>query len=214
MRIGARYTLPADAISGKPDCADPRSGRVLWCRKTSCIHRNEEMRVRSLQTSRVADGRPGMTTRPGHGRWRLLAAGLAIAVCATDAMALFIVTEPWVRPATNARSAEAFMELTSTEGATLVGIHSESAPGIGMRGPGIPGVTLKSIALPAGRKVMLAPRGYRLAIAGLEQPLRLGDHFAIVLIVMAADGIRREYPVNAEIRSNSPTYDHQHGHAH
>ncbi len=44
---------------------------------------------------------------------------------AFDAHALFIVNQPWVKPGT--RNTEAYMVLTSTEGATLIGVRSSIA---------------------------------------------------------------------------------------
>jgi copper(I)-binding protein len=155
-----------------------------------------------------------MAMRAHHGRCGLIAIGFAVALSATEATALLIVTEPWVRPSANARSAEAFMELTSTEGATLVEARCEAPASIEMRAPGTARASVRTIELPAGKKVMLAPGASRLALAGLAPPLRLGDRVALVLIVQAADGSRREVPVNAEVRRNSPTWDHQHGHKH
>ena len=152
--------------------------------------------------------------RPGHGRCVMTAVAFAAALCATDATAVFIITEPWVRPSTDSRSAEAFMELSSTESARLVGVRCDAAASIEMRAPGSSPAPVKAIDLPAGKPVVLAPRAYRLALGGLAQPLRLGDHVAIVLIVMTADGTGQEIRVNAEVRRNSPTYDHQHGHKH
>jgi len=148
------------------------------------------------------------------GRCALLAAGFAAALVATEAMAVFVVTEPWVRLSADARSAEAYMELSSTEAATLVDVRCDMAKKIAIRSPGKSRVLVRSIVLPAGQKVALAPRGERLSLSGLDRTLHLGDHLAMVLVVAGADGTRREIPVNAEVRLHSPTDDHLHGHAH
>jgi periplasmic copper chaperone A len=144
----------------------------------------------------------------------MLAVALAIAVVATDASAVLIVREPWVRPSATAGAAEGFIELQSTEGATLVDVRCATAVSIAMLAPGAPRKTVRAIDLPAGRTVMLAPGKHRLALDGLSPPPRYGDRVAIVLTIAAADGSRREIPVNAEVRRHSPTDDHLHGHKH
>ena len=58
----------------------------------------------------------------------LLACGVAFGSAPAYGATLFIVTEPWVRVAPNGRSAEAYMQLKSTDGATVVGVRSEIAP--------------------------------------------------------------------------------------
>jgi copper(I)-binding protein len=147
-------------------------------------------------------------------RWRLsVLIALLFSVCANDASAIFIVNEPWVRTAKNAKLAEAYMVLTSTEGATLVGVRCEVAERIEIFPPGTSRGAIDAIDLPAGKTVMLAPRGNRLVLSGLGRALKLGDRVPIVLIVAAADGSRREIPISAEVRLHSPTEDHL-GHRH
>ena len=46
-----------------------------------------------------------------------LACGLGLCVPAPDACALFIVNQPWLRPAKSGQSTEMYMNLTSTDGA-------------------------------------------------------------------------------------------------
>jgi copper(I)-binding protein len=142
------------------------------------------------------------------------ALGLALLLVATDAAAIFIVNEPWVLVAPNGRSAEAYMNLTSTEGATLVGVSTEVTKNVEIRAPGGKRTAVTEIKLPAGKKMALAAGAYRFALAGLDRPLKLGDRVAFVLTIEAADGSRTEVPLNAEVRKHSPTYDHHHGHAH
>jgi copper(I)-binding protein len=139
----------------------------------------------------------------------VLAFGLALELLPANAAAVFIVTEPWVRVASNGRSAEAYMQLRSSEGGAVVGVRSELTANIAMRPPGAAGATVNEIPLPAGASVLLAPGAYRLALPSLGRPLKLGDRVALVLIVAAADGSRQEIPVNAEVRRRSPTDDHK-----
>lgn len=140
--------------------------------------------------------------------------GLMLPLAPAHAVALFIVTEPWVRVAPNARSAEAYMQLRSTEGATVVGVRSEVAAEVTLRVPGKSGRAVREIPLPAGKNVVLAPGALRIALLKLARPFKLGDRVPIVLTIAAPDGSLQEIPVNAEVRRRSPTDDHRVPHVH
>jgi copper(I)-binding protein len=140
--------------------------------------------------------------------------GLALALLSSDAAAIFIVTEPWVRLAPNARSAEAYMELRSTEGARLVAVSTAVATGVVLLAPVATRSAVPEIPLAANATVKLAPGAFRIALAHLDRPLKLGDRVALVLTIETADGDRQEIPVNAEVRRHSPTDDHSRAHKH
>jgi copper(I)-binding protein len=155
-----------------------------------------------------------MKKRSVHGWLRGFAFGLAAGTIASDATAILIVSEPWVRISPNSRSAEGYVQLRSSEGATLVGIRSDATAKIEIRRSGSRRTLGAEIDLPAGETVMLAPGGDRFVLAGLERPLKLGDRIALVLTIKDADGSRQEIRVNAEVRRRSPTDDHMRGHRH
>jgi periplasmic copper chaperone A len=142
------------------------------------------------------------------------AAGCLLAPAAGLAMSLFIVTEPWVRLSPDARSGEAYMQLRSAEGAAVVGVRSEVAPGVTMRPPGKTPAAVSEIRLPAGVTVMLTPGEFRMVLPTLERPLKLGDRVPLVLTIRNTDGSRQEIPVDAEVRRHSPTDDHLRPHKH
>ncbi|MET0682056.1 MAG: copper chaperone PCu(A)C [Casimicrobiaceae bacterium] len=144
----------------------------------------------------------------------LLAFGLTVGLAPAHAVALFVVTEPWVRVAPNARSAEAYMQLRSTEGATVVGVRSDVSADVAIRSPGITRGAVPGIRLPAGETVLLAPGALRLTLTRLSRPLKLGDRVPIVLTIESPDGSRQEIPVDAEVRRRSPTDDHRMLHRH
>lgn len=148
------------------------------------------------------------------GRRCALACALLVALASAATAAVFTVTEPWVRIAADRKSAEAYMELYSSEGAKVVGVRSDTTTDIAIRPPGTSRATVHEIPLPAGKLVKLAPGGYRFALAGLDRSLKLGDRIQLVLIVEAPDGGRQEIPANAEVRRHSVTDDHKHGHIH
>lgn len=143
---------------------------------------------------------------------------LALAVSSvwsgTISAAVFAVTEPWVRVAPNGRSAEAFMQLLSSDGATLVGARSVVVDKIDLRPPGDGKAAVREISLPAGVTVMLAPGAWRLALPALKRPLKLGDRVPLVLTIKAPDGGTQEIGIDAEVRRRSPTDDHLRPHSH
>jgi len=83
-----------------------------------------------------------------------------------------------------------------------------------MRGRGATKASVAQIALPPGETVMFAPGAQRFMIPNLNRRLKLGDRVALVLTVVSSDGSRQQIPVNAEVRTRSPTDDHLHGHKH
>ena len=147
------------------------------------------------------------------GRSLGVAGCLAIALCAANADAIFIVNQPWIRPAAAGGSSEAYMDLTSTEGATLIAARSEIAA-VAIRAAGKGAV--KRLPLPAKATISLAPGGYRLVLSKLARSIKLGGRVMLTLTIEAADGTRQDIPVNAEARLRSPIDDERraHGSAH
>ena len=154
---------------------------------------------------------PGVRRRLLSKRIAALATGVALAICAADAHALFIVNQPWARPAAQGRSTEAYMDLTSTEGAVLVGVRSELAT-VTIGAPGKAVRAVERLPLPAHLMVSLAPGGYRLVLGKIARPVKLGDRVTLTLIIEAADGSRQEIPVSAEARQRSPIEDERRAH--
>jgi periplasmic copper chaperone A len=139
--------------------------------------------------------------------------GFAAAMSASPASAVFIVNQPWVRPAQVAHATEVYMDLTSTEGAKVVGVRSEVAVAA-MRAPGKIAASATSIALPARTLVSLAPGRFRIALSQLRRTLKLGDRVDLTLTIEQDDGSRQEIAVNAEVRMRSPIDDERRAHAH
>ena len=142
------------------------------------------------------------------------AAFLATAITISPADAMFIVNQPWVRPAQVARSTEAYMDLTSTDGAALVGVTTAVARTASIRAPGKSTVAARSVALPAQTPVALAPGRYRVALNSLQRTLQLGDRVLMTLTLELADGSRQDIPVDAEVRLHSPIDDEHRAHSH
>jgi copper(I)-binding protein len=140
--------------------------------------------------------------------------GFALALAAQQANALFIVNLPWARPAQRGQATEAYMDLTSTDGATLVGVTSDAAGTATIRAPGKTSSKIIRVPLPARTLVALAPGGYRIALSGMMRPLKLGDRVTLTLTIEAADGSRQDISVDAEVRLRSPLDDERRAHQH
>jgi copper(I)-binding protein len=139
----------------------------------------------------------------------VFAAALGSALLASDASALFIVNQPWVSPAQKSQTTHAYMNLTSTDGATLLSATSEDARSVSLhsaRG------ALVVIALPVKSEVALAPDHDRLTLTGLRRTLKIGDRVKITLVVRDDNGAVNEVDVNAEVRICSPIDDERRAH--
>jgi copper(I)-binding protein len=134
------------------------------------------------------------------------------------AHAVTTVNEPWIGLGKNGSEAELYMRLTSTEGATLVGVNSFAARKTEMREAGSGKRALLELALPPGKEMLFAPQGLRVQLHGLTRPLAMGQHVPVTLVMRSNEGTRQEILINAEVRKHSPRDDegegHDHDHAH
>jgi len=97
----------------------------------------------------------------------------------------------------------AFMKLTSDTNAQLVGASSPVAGMVQVHMMKMQdGVMImremKSLPLPKGKTVELAPGGYHIMLMELKQPLKAGEHVPITLKVKAGTKIQN-VEVNAEV---------------
>lgn len=138
----------------------------------------------------------------------------ALALPAAGAQALTVVNQPWVRPAAAGRSTEAYMNLTSTEGAALVAVRSDLAAATTLHRPGSDARAAVELSLPAGAIVELAPGNYRLSLRGLNKTVKLGDLVPLTLTIRSADGALQDIAVGAVARLRSPVDDERRAHHH
>jgi len=148
-----------------------------------------------------------------------LTCGLGLVLLASDASALFIVNQPWLLPAKSGQTTKSYMNLTSTDGATLVAVRTDEAAAIAIRGPGKSGRAIAQLPLPAQTLVSLAPGKEYIALVSLNRTVKLGERVALTLTIEEADGTRKDIPVLAEARMRSPEDDearahHDHVHKH
>lgn len=149
--------------------------------------------------------------RPFRRRFLL---GVALALAAFDAHAIFVVNQPWLRPAARGGSTEVYMDLTSTEGAVLVAVHTEAAASAAIRAPGGSARSVARLPLAAGKLIRLAPGAYRIGLDRVVRTIALGDRVALTLTIEAPDGSRQEIGVSAEARRHSPLDDERRAHSH
>ncbi|MBI4756030.1 MAG: copper chaperone PCu(A)C [Betaproteobacteria bacterium] len=135
--------------------------------------------------------------------------GLAAALCgaAPGAWAQDVaVKDAWVRgTVTGQKATGAFMELTSKDGAALVGgaspvagvveVHEMSMEGGVMRMRAVP-----KLPLPAGKTVQLTPGGYHIMLMDLKQRVKEGETVPLTLKVEGKDGKLSEVQVSAPVR--------------
>lgn len=126
------------------------------------------------------------------------------------------VKEPWVRGTVKAQKATgAFMEVTSTDGAALVGASSPVAGVVEVHEMAMENNVMKMRAiprldLPAGKAVQLKPGGYHIMLMDLKQQIKKGDAVPITLKVEGKDKSVKTVDVKAEVRdlasSSEPTH--------
>jgi periplasmic copper chaperone A len=137
---------------------------------------------------------------------RILAAVAALLLCSA-VQAAPTVHAQWVRPTPDRTATEAFMVLTSVEGAVLKEVKSPLATTVVMRAAGSGTRNLPQIALPAGVPVALAPDAAYLVLRGLAHPLVVGDRVPLSLTFEGTNGVRQEISITAEVRLHSPLDD-------
>ena len=144
-----------------------------------------------------------------------LALGLLASGLATEAGAVLTINLAWVRMSPGGHSAEAYMQVTSSEDARLVEVRSFAAKAASLRAAGGK-AALRELPLPAKVDVDLRPGGYHIALEGLTRPLKLGEHVPLTLIFEGPGKVRQEILVGAEVatlgdrgRGASHKYDAQ-----
>ena len=125
---------------------------------------------------------------------------------------VFVVNQPWLHPARKAQTTRAYMNLTSSDGATLLGARSEDARRVSLRSAH--GAAAAGLVLPAKSEVALAPGHDHLTLTGLTRALKIGDRVKITLTVRDDGGAVHEIAVNAEVRHRSPADDERRAHRH
>jgi copper(I)-binding protein len=141
---------------------------------------------------------------------------LAFVLGACRAQGVVTINEPWARVAAHGHSAEAYMRITSSEGATLVSAQSAAARRVLIVDPRRGGAVTQ-LELPPRQAVVLARGQHRIRLEGLSGKVSLGARIPLTLTMRGADGRLLEISADAEVRLHSPTEDESapgHSHAH
>lgn len=130
-----------------------------------------------------------------------------LAVVSGAAMASDVnVKAIWVRGTVPGQKVTgAFMEVTSTSGAALVGVSSPAAGIVEIHEMKMEGGVMKMRAvtrleLPAGQTVKLAPGGYHVMLMDLKRALKTGEFIPLILTVEGKDKRTETIEVKGEIR--------------
>lgn len=125
---------------------------------------------------------------------------------ASNAVAEVTAKDAWVRGMVKGQTATgAFMTITSTEPAKLVGVKTTAAPMAEVHASSMEkGVmhmqAVESVELPAGKPVQLKPGGHHVMLMNVARPLAAGDTVPLTLVIEDAKGKRTEVPVQAPVR--------------
>jgi len=134
------------------------------------------------------------------------AAALSFMLFSAAAFADVAVKDPWVRGTTPAQSATgAFMEITSTDNATLLSAATPVAGVVEIHTMTMENGVMKmrplpKLDLPAGKAIVLAPGANHIMLMELKQQLKKGEVVPITLKIEGKDAQVQTLEVKAEVR--------------
>jgi hypothetical protein len=117
------------------------------------------------------------------------------------------VEHAWMRAtAPGQEVAGAFMDITSTGNAKLIGVTSPAAGKLELHSMSMDnGVMemrqMKSIDLPKGKTIQLAPGGLHVMLFDLKKPMKQGETVPITLDVVTADQRHENIKVDVSVRN-------------
>ena len=132
--------------------------------------------------------------------------GVVVAVCSPNVAAEVTVKDAWVRGTVAAQTTTgAFMTITSSEEAKLVGARSSIAKTTqihqSMLMDGVNHMhAADSVTLAAGKSIELKPGGYHVMLMGLAKPVAAGEKVPIELTIEDKRGKRSKIEIQAEVR--------------
>ena len=132
---------------------------------------------------------------------------LALVFMAQGAMAAGVSIENvWIRATVPGQQvAGAYMDITSPANAKLVGARSPAAGSMEIHfmrmNHGVMEMReVKTLPLPKGKTVKLAPGGFHLMLFDLKQPFKAGETVPIKLTIETANKKRENVDVTAQVR--------------
>lgn len=155
----------------------------------------------------------------GWGGW----AHAASPVTAEAVQGTVQVSNAWIRATVKGQQAAGgFMDLTSAQASTLVGVETKVAKHAELHEMVMDGDVMRmrvidALPLPAGVTVSLKPGAHHLMLTDLKRPLVEGESVALTLLIKGDDGKVRKQKVSVEVKAPqmvpTPRSPHQH-HAH
>jgi copper(I)-binding protein len=139
---------------------------------------------------------------------RAIVGGILLAA-ATASQAQVEARAAWVRATVQGQTtAGAYMQLTSRERASLVGVETPAAGSVEIHEMRMEGNVMRMRALsrldlPPGKTVELKPGSYHIMLLSLQRPLKKGEVVPIRLKVEMADKSVRTLEVRAEVRESA-----------
>ncbi len=127
-----------------------------------------------------------------------------------QALSAVVVEEAWVRPSVGGQQgAGGYMKLTARDSLRLVGASSPVA-GVAevhemkMNGEVMTMRAVKTLDLPAGKTVVLAPGGLHLMLMDLKQPLLAGSSVPLTLLLQDSRGVQRRVQTRLLVSPSAP----------
>lgn len=153
-----------------------------------------------------------MTIRSGTGLLRaavglLLIAAVLVPSAAAAADAIRVI-DPWARATVPGQKVGGvYMEIVSPRDARLAGVASPLAGAAEVHSMTMDGGTMrmravKSLDLPAGTPVKLAPGGYHVMLFDLKKPLVAGQKVPLTLVIEETGKRARRITVRAIVRAS------------
>jgi len=139
---------------------------------------------------------------------------LLFAAAAAAAQAQVEARAAWIRGTVQGQTAAgAFMQLTSTQDASVIGAESPAAGSVEIHEMKMDGnvMRMRAVArlrLPPGKPVDLTPGGYHMMLLGLKRPLRKGDLVPIRLKLELSDRSVKTVQVMARVLDPTATGPH------
>jgi copper(I)-binding protein len=121
------------------------------------------------------------------------------------------VEDAWVRQSVKGQSGTGgFMKLTSNVPLTLVGVKAPVAKSaelheMSMQGDVMRMRAIDALPLPAGKTVALQPGGHHLMLMGLKQPLTVGNHMLLTLLLRDSKGKVIKQTLRVPVLASAPT---------
>ncbi|WP_110970905.1 copper chaperone PCu(A)C [Pseudomonas huaxiensis] len=155
-----------------------------------------------------------------HSLFKPALAVLALCAAALPALAQTRVDNAWARATVaNQQSSGAFMTLTADTDSKLVEVRSTVAKTVQIHQMKMTGDVMTmgpvdSLALPAGKAVVLDASGYHVMLMGLNQQLKEGEQVPLTLVIEDAKGTSQSIEVQAPVRALNDAGGHAMHHDH